>query len=67
MRNALLAVAITLAVVPAAQARDTDYKLKIDDVLQNAEYKARLAAAYPVHASGKTLFPFRRLFVVATR
>ena len=42
MRNALLAVAITLAVVPAAQARDTDYKLKIDDVLQNAEYKARL-------------------------
>jgi trans-aconitate 2-methyltransferase len=32
-----------------------------------AEYKARLAAAYPVHASGKTLFPFRRLFVVATR
>jgi trans-aconitate 2-methyltransferase len=32
-----------------------------------AEYKHRLAAAYPMHASGKTLFPFRRLFVVATK
>jgi trans-aconitate 2-methyltransferase len=30
-------------------------------------YKARLNAAYPVRESGKTLFPFRRLFVVAQR
>ncbi|HEY3889053.1 MAG TPA: trans-aconitate 2-methyltransferase [Caulobacteraceae bacterium] len=30
-------------------------------------YKARLSAAYPMRASGKTLFPFRRLFVVARR
>jgi uncharacterized protein YbjQ (UPF0145 family) len=42
MRTALLAIAITLAAAPAAQARDTDYKLRIDDVLQNAEYKGRL-------------------------
>jgi len=31
------------------------------------EYKKRLAQAYPIRASGKTLFPFQRLFVVATR
>jgi trans-aconitate 2-methyltransferase len=32
-----------------------------------AEYKSRLATAYPMRASGKTLFPFQRLFVVAKR
>jgi trans-aconitate 2-methyltransferase len=32
-----------------------------------AEYGARLAAAYPRRADGKTLLPFRRLFVVAQR
>lgn len=32
-----------------------------------ADYKRRLAAAYPMRASGKTLFPFKRLFVVARR
>lgn len=31
------------------------------------QYKARLAAAYPQRADGKTLFPFQRLFVVAVR
>ncbi|MDE2162639.1 MAG: trans-aconitate 2-methyltransferase [Alphaproteobacteria bacterium] len=31
------------------------------------EYRQRVAKAYPVRASGKTLFPFRRLFVVAWR
>jgi len=30
-----------------------------------AEYKKRLDRAYPMRASGKTLFPFQRLFVVA--
>jgi trans-aconitate 2-methyltransferase len=30
-------------------------------------YKPRLNAAYPMRDSGKTLFPFRRLFVVARR
>lgn len=30
-------------------------------------YKARLNTAYPMRDSGKTLFPFRRLFVVARR
>lgn len=32
-----------------------------------AEYRARMAEAYPRQPSGKTLFPFRRLFVVAVR
>src|ERR1700742_2584141 len=31
------------------------------------DYKARLNEAYPMRASGKVLFPFRRLFVVARR
>jgi len=31
------------------------------------EYKARLDRAYPPRASGKTLFPFRRIFAVARR
>ena len=30
-------------------------------------YKARLREAYPMRADGKTLFPFKRLFVVAKR
>ena len=32
-----------------------------------ARYQARLAAAYPRRADGKTLFPFRRLFLIARR
>jgi trans-aconitate 2-methyltransferase len=32
-----------------------------------ARYQARLAQAYPRRADGKTLFPFRRLFLVARR
>jgi trans-aconitate 2-methyltransferase len=31
------------------------------------DYARRLRAAYPRRADGRTLFPFRRLFVVATR
>ena len=31
-----------------------------------AEYASRLRAAYPKRANGKTLYPFRRLFIVAT-
>ena len=30
------------------------------------DYAARLREAYPMRADGKTLFPFRRLFIVAT-
>lgn len=30
------------------------------------EYTRRLHAAYPVRADGRTLYPFRRLFIVAT-
>lgn len=30
-------------------------------------YRARIAAAYPKRADGKTLFPFRRLFLLAGR
>jgi trans-aconitate 2-methyltransferase len=31
-----------------------------------AEYARRLRAAYPVRSDGRTLYPFRRLFLVAT-
>jgi trans-aconitate 2-methyltransferase len=31
-----------------------------------ADYAARVAAAYPPRGDGKTLFPFRRLFMIAT-
>lgn len=31
-----------------------------------AEYTRRLRGAYPVRANGRTLYPFRRLFIVAT-
>ncbi|MCI0527974.1 MAG: trans-aconitate 2-methyltransferase, partial [Nitrospira sp.] len=30
------------------------------------EYARRLRVAYPVRADGRTLYPFRRLFIVAT-
>jgi len=42
----------------------------LDDAERDAfiqAYKARLNVAYPMRESGKTLFPFRRLFVVARR
>ena len=32
-----------------------------------ADYKARLATAYPRRSDGATLFPFKRLFAVAKR
>ncbi len=32
-----------------------------------ADYRARIARAYPRRDDGATLFPFRRLFIVATR
>jgi trans-aconitate 2-methyltransferase len=32
-----------------------------------AEYAQGLAVAYPPAAGGRTLFPFRRLFIVANR
>jgi trans-aconitate 2-methyltransferase len=32
-----------------------------------AEYRRRVLAAYPTRANGTTLFPFKRLFVVATK
>ena len=32
-----------------------------------AAYRARVAEAYPPTATGQTLFPFRRLFLIAQR
>jgi len=32
-----------------------------------ADYRARVLAAYPPEADGRTLFPFRRLFILAQR
>jgi uncharacterized protein YbjQ (UPF0145 family) len=42
MRIAWVGLMASLALCGAAQARNTEYMLKIDEVLQNAEYKARL-------------------------
>ena len=42
----------------------------LDPVEQDAflaEYTARMGRAYPLRPDGRTLFPFRRLFVVARR
>ena len=44
------------------QALDAD-----DYAAFEAAYAARLRAAYPRRADGRTLFPFRRLFIVAQR
>lgn len=46
---------VIAALEPAARARF------------EAEYAKRLRAAYPRRPDGRTLFPFRRLFIVATR
>jgi trans-aconitate 2-methyltransferase len=46
---------------PVLQALDPDQRLEFE-----AEYRARLAAAYPAEAYG-TLLPFRRIFAVARR
>ena len=32
-----------------------------------ADYRARVLAAYPPEADGSTLFPFRRLFILAQK
>jgi trans-aconitate 2-methyltransferase len=32
-----------------------------------ADYRRRVAPRYPPQADGRTLFPFRRLFIVAQR
>jgi trans-aconitate 2-methyltransferase len=32
-----------------------------------ADYARRIRAAYPVNGDGRTLFPFRRLFIIAQR
>jgi len=46
----------TLAALPAALRADFE-----------ADYKARLRAAYPLRADGTVVMPFRRIFVVAQR
>jgi trans-aconitate 2-methyltransferase len=38
-----------------------------DKAAFEAAYGERVAKAYPKNASGQTLFPFRRLFIVAQR
>jgi trans-aconitate 2-methyltransferase len=50
------------ALRPIAQALDPEQFAAFE-----AAYAARLRAAYPRRADGRTLFPFRRLFIVAQR
>jgi trans-aconitate 2-methyltransferase len=58
---------------PVADWTSGTFLLPFLEVLQgeecaavDAEYRAALRAAYPRRADGRTLFPFRRLFIVAT-
>ena len=46
---------------PLLNALDGDEREAFD-----AEYRRRVAAAYPKEKDGKTLFPFRRIFFIAT-
>jgi trans-aconitate 2-methyltransferase len=50
------------ALRPLMQALDETHRAAFE-----AAYAARLREAYPRRADGKTLFPFRRLFIVAQR
>ena len=50
------------ALRPLMQALDGE-----DRAAFEAAYAARLRAAYPRRVDGRTLFPFRRLFIVAQR
>jgi trans-aconitate 2-methyltransferase len=50
------------ALRPITQALDPEQASAFE-----AAYAARLRAAYPRRADGRTLFPFRRLFIVAQR
>ncbi len=47
---------------PLLEALDDD-----DRQAYESDYKKRLRAAYPRRSDGTTLFPFRRLFIVASR
>jgi trans-aconitate 2-methyltransferase len=47
---------------PLLEALDAD-----DREAYEADYKERLRVAYPPRSDGTTLFPFHRLFIVATR
>jgi hypothetical protein len=42
MRIVWVGLLVSVALCSAAQARDTEYKLKIDEVLQNPEYRGKL-------------------------
>ena len=50
------------ALRPLMQALDSE-----DRAAFEAAYAARLREAYPRRVDGRTLFPFRRLFIVAQR
>ena len=50
------------AMVPVAEALDGEALAAVE-----IDYRARLAKAYPRREDGRTLFPFRRIFIVARR
>ncbi len=58
-------VADLLARLPV-EAPGTVYDLSCGDAFM-ADYTARIARAYPRGDDGRTLFPFRRLFIAAVR
>ena len=50
------------------QRRDAALLCEVDEAAAfEVDYAARVRAAYPPLADGRTLFPFRRLFIVAVR
>jgi trans-aconitate 2-methyltransferase len=50
------------ALKPLLDALDSDMRFGFE-----AAYRGLIAAAYPAEADGRTLFPFRRLFILAER
>ncbi len=52
---------------PATARRYLDVLEGDEKIAFEEAYGARVAKAYPKNAAGQTLFPFRRLFMVAQR
>ena len=65
--RAIMAERLPLGATRAARTGLIDAAFGADRPAFEEDYARRLREAYPVRPDGRTLFPFRRLFIVATR